>query len=483
MNIAVIVIDTLRYDHIGAHGNDWIKTPNLDRLAAESWVFDRAFAASYPTIPHRTDALTGRYGGPFHTWGPLRFDVPTLPRALAEHGYCTQLIHDTPHLVNGGHNFDWPFHAWTPIRGAEVDRPWIDDSTDLLEDWGKDTVFDFVDEGDMKHSTSLTYVRANRKRKKHEDWNAAKLFIAASEWLNDNRSRDDFFLWVDCFDPHEPWDAPPEFVKLYDHTPGYDGRVDPRAFHVRSAEDIPEAAANRVKAFYAAKVSWVDHWLGRFLNTLDETGLAKNTAVLLTADHGTSLGERGYFHKGYPVREHEGHVPFLVRVPGAGAGRSDIIVQPQDIFATVTAIAGANSPGDLDSHDLLAVSREGREPPRGLAVSGTSTNGWGRDGDRPLFTAFDAEWSLEVALKPENCRLTRLGAVEDVAAEYPDVVERLHADAIGELERRGADPVVMAWLRSGGTRDFPTDCRFFDGWPLPPGYEPYFARLYPGPSR
>ena len=101
MNIILLIIDTLRYDYVGADGNDHVETPNMDGLAERSWVFDRAFAASYPTIPHRTDVMTGRYGTPFNPWMPLRFDAVSLPRVLAESGYCTQLIHDTPHLVNG----------------------------------------------------------------------------------------------------------------------------------------------------------------------------------------------------------------------------------------------------------------------------------------------------------------------------------------------------------------------------------------------
>ena len=123
MNIILCVIDTLRYDYIRACGvNPWMKTPNIDRLAAKSVLYDRVFTASYPTIPHRTDVITGMYAweghGPFHPWMPLRFDVPTLPRLLARAGYATQLIHDTPHLVNGGHAFDWPFAALSFIRGA-----------------------------------------------------------------------------------------------------------------------------------------------------------------------------------------------------------------------------------------------------------------------------------------------------------------------------------------------------------------------------
>ena len=83
---------------------------------------DRAFCASFPTIPYRTDVINWPVRGslPSVAAAATTSDRP-LPSTLAECGYATQLIHDTPHLVNGGHNFDWPFHAWTFIRGAEVD--------------------------------------------------------------------------------------------------------------------------------------------------------------------------------------------------------------------------------------------------------------------------------------------------------------------------------------------------------------------------
>ncbi len=72
MNVIIVVIDTLRYDHVGANGNESISTPNLDRRAAESWCFDRCFVTSFPTIPHRLDVITGRSGSPFHPWAPLQ---------------------------------------------------------------------------------------------------------------------------------------------------------------------------------------------------------------------------------------------------------------------------------------------------------------------------------------------------------------------------------------------------------------------------
>ncbi len=478
MNIVVIVIDTLRYDHIGAHGDPRVKTPNLDRLAGESWVFDHAYAASYPTIPHRTDAMTGRYGGPFHPWLPLRYDLPTLPRALSEIGYATQLIHDTPHLVNGGHNFDWPFHAWTCIRGTEVDRPWITDSLDRPENWKLDPIFDAVGKPPDPECEPFwaTYIRANRKRHTDEDWNAAQLFLAAIEFLADNAGRENFFLWIDCFDPHEPWEAPPDYMRMYDDTEGYDGSIDPRIFTTHHAT-VPEALDKRIRAAYAANVSWVDHWTGELLDAIDRLGLKQRTALLLTSDHGTNLNEWGVYGKTWPVREFEAHVPFFVHVPDAGSGRSDVIVQPQDLFATVMGIAGGKTPPDIESFDVLAAAQQGTTTPRKFALSASSADTWARDPTR-TFSLFDGEWCLLMAPRVDQCRLYRAGSQTDVAAENHQLVERLWKSAVDELARRGAHPALVEWFQSEGTRPFPEACRLWDGPPAPAGYEPYWQRLY-----
>ncbi len=478
MNVIVIVVDTLRYDHIGAHGNDWIHTPNLDRLASESWVFDSAWSGSYPTIPHRTDAMTGAYGAPFHRWLPLRHDRPTLPEAFGQAGWATQLIHDTPHLVNGGHNFDWPFNAWTQIRGAEVDRPWIDDSTQFPSNWVRDPLFDFVQAEPETQNLVPTYCRANRGRECDEDWNAARLFLTAADCLRANASRENLFLWIDCFDPHEPWDVPPEFARMYDDDPHWDGRIDPRSFQLGIRPDAPEKAARRVAAQFAGKCSWVDRWLGVLLETLEDTGMADNTLVLLTADHGTNVGERGHFGKYHPVMEQEAHVPFIVRPPGGETGRSDIIVQPQDIFATIAAQADVPVPAEIESIDVLSAARNGETGPRSVALSGRNPERvWAKPGAW-LYTVIDGDWYLELSARPEDCKLTRMGTLDDVAADNPDVVARLYEAGVEEVSRRGIDPALMAWLRSGGDAEFPEDACFYEGHPGPAGYASYFSRTW-----
>ncbi len=484
MNIVLCIIDTLRYDFIRAHGvNNWIETPNLDKLARKSLMFEDTYAASYPTIPHRTDVITGEYGwpgqGPFHPWMPLRFDVPTLPRLLAKAGYATQLIHDTPHLVNGGHAFDWPFAAWSFVRGAEVDRPWIDgQGLTYLDNWAHDALFDFVDEADLHGGIRrllLTYSRANRGRTSRQDWNAAQLFHGAAEFVRDNADRDNFFLWVDCFDPHEPWDAPPEFVSRYVDDPNFDGRIDPRAFlgTARHAPDgnFPPGVRERQLALYAAKVTWMDHCFGELLDVLEQTGLDERTAIILTADHGTNLGERGGFGKTWIVNEQEAHVPLLISVPQGRTGRCTGIVQPQDIFATILGLAQVELPESCVGYDLLQGSAANRE----VALAGRSVDNWDDNPDEIICTIFDPPWYLNMAANSKACRLFRLGSVENVRDEHPKVARRLRETGLAALAARGADPQLITWLRSEGTALFPALCV---AWPGPPDWHVYWSRVY-----
>jgi len=477
VNIILVVIDTLRYDHVAANGNDRIRTPNLDALAERSWVFERAFASSFPTIPHRTDLITAHNGRPFHAWKPLAFDVVTVPGLLAEAGYCTQLIHDTPHLVNAGHAFDWPFHAWTFIRGAEVDRPRIDaHPLTYLPNWKPDPLFDFVADAripDPPDHTLVTYVRANRHRRREDDWNAARLFRAAAEFLQANAGRENFFLWVDCFDPHEPWDAPPRFVRMYDHTPGYDGSIDPRAFIAPTRPDLPEPARRRIAACYAAKVSWVDHCFGEMLHALERSGLGDNTAVVVTADHGTSLYERGYFGKRWPLHEQEAHVPLIVHVPGGGRGRSDAFVQPADIAATVLGLAGVHPSPEMPGTDLLAQGGSGPAPDRPVAVAGRNAHTWSAQPGSVLFTVFGPDAYLQWTRDPAHSRLFRYGATdpEDRPAEQERNV--LWEAGLAEVSSR-CEADLAAWLEGAG-EDLPAPYR---APATPPGWQQYWNRLY-----
>ena len=122
LNVVLLVADTFRRDHVGCYGCDWIKTPNLDRLAAEGVVFDRAYTGSYPTVPCRKDVMTGRWTFPWTGWSPLEKDLKIIPQVMRTAGYTTQFVLDTPHLIKDGYNFDRGWHGWHWVRGQETDR-------------------------------------------------------------------------------------------------------------------------------------------------------------------------------------------------------------------------------------------------------------------------------------------------------------------------------------------------------------------------
>ena len=102
MNIVLIISDTFRQDHLGCYGNTWIHTPHLDQLASQSTVFDRCYAASFPTVPHRADLLTGKYSFTYLGWRPLSQSEITLAQLLTAAGYSTMGIVDTPFYTRNG---------------------------------------------------------------------------------------------------------------------------------------------------------------------------------------------------------------------------------------------------------------------------------------------------------------------------------------------------------------------------------------------
>jgi len=123
-NVVMIVSDTFRRDHLGAYGNRSIRTPNLDRLAAGSVVFDHHRISSFPTMPARADFLTGRFSFTFMGWEPLPAQLDTLPAMLSRAGYLTMGVVDTPFFIRDGYGYDRGFDDFIWIRGQGDDtRP------------------------------------------------------------------------------------------------------------------------------------------------------------------------------------------------------------------------------------------------------------------------------------------------------------------------------------------------------------------------
>jgi arylsulfatase A-like enzyme len=247
-----------------------------------------------------------------------------------------------------------------------------------------------------------------------------------------------FGLVIDCFDVHEPWDPPDSYLARYARIKrgGY-RPVQPFPTPFGYTRDISKKTLQLTRAMYAAEITFLDAWLGRFLTRLDELGLT-NTWVVVVSDHGVSLGEHGLIGK----QSNELHgellrVPFMIRHPQRiGAGRrSRYFASSHDIAPTLLRAVGAPVPKAMDGADLRPLL-EGRKVKQRRA---TWSGAWGA-----TLMAGDGRWLL-VALN-EGGRIGSLrlydtrrdpGEHRNLARSHPDVVRKLVKAMRANAGRRG----------------------------------------------
>ena len=434
MNFLVIVSDTLRRDHLGCYGNAWIHTPNLDRLAGESVVFDRAYTASFPTVPHRRDLLTGRYTFTYSDWAPLPREEVVLAGVMGKAGYASMMIADTPHILAEGFNYSRGFGGWEWIRGQENDR-WRTSPRDPALPCAPEKLR-------LPEVTVKQYLRNISGRRGEADYFAPQTLARAAEWLEENGREGPFLLYVDTFDPHEPWDPPQWYVDLYD--PGYRGEevIYPR---YAPCDFLTPAELKHVRALYAGEVSMVDRWVGSLLARLDDLGLRESTAVIFTTDHGFYHGEHGLmgkslisgeFYSTVPLYEEVAHIPLLIRLPGQRPGRRQALAQPPDLMPTILDLAGVDIPGTVQGRSLAPVLRAERDHQRGIAVASPSII-HGR-GAMAFTTVTDGEWSL---IYPGAGVAEEGGAESAIVDSIRRIHKRLHPGEGGpELYHLPDDP-------------------------------------------
>jgi arylsulfatase A-like enzyme len=425
MNVVLIIIDSLRKDHVGAYGNGWIQTPNLDALAKESLRFTRAYPESLPTICARRAIHTGirtfpfkdrpseQASAPVYGWLPIPLGQPTLAETLEAAGYQTMLVTDTYHQFRPPMDFSRGFDAYHWIRGQEKDlyKPPLS-----LSD--RDMREQYLVYGEAHKARQ--YLANTRDRETEEDWFAPKVFLRATEFLEGASKREPFFLVVDSYDPHEPWDPPDEYTSLYDDP--YDG-PEPFTSLYGAANYLTERQLRRMRALYAGEVTMMDRWLGRFMDKMEELGLFENTLLVLLSDHGHALGEHGYTGKPhYALWPELTDIPFLIRHPGGkGAGEtSDDYASTHDVAPTVLGFLGIEPERPMDGQDLSVIFDGGKDlEPRPHFTLGYSEFVWARDEGYAMFGRNSGT----------RARLYDLSADpkmdEDVAAAHPDVVRRM----------------------------------------------------------
>ena len=457
MNIIILVSDTYRYDHVAFHSGKEIKTPELDAFAASSVVFDEAHVSSFPTIPHRTDMVTGTYGFPFYPWRPLQPGQVALADHLAGHGYINQLIADCPHLMKNEYNFSRNFHGAYGVRGQEGDIPFTKANHPLPRRMAheKTRLKPMIFGEPLVNLSGWT----NRDWAWEGDRFAAQTALLTERWLEENYKADNFFLWVDFFDVHEPWDPPEYLVDMYD--PDYDGdpMLHPNYGH---ASAYTEAELRNLQAHYMGECTLLSKHMGRVLRKIEDLGLFENSVVVFTADHGMYTGEHDRTGKSnlcdnddrgpWPLYQEITHIPLNIRAPGFEPRRvPKALAQPPDILPTVLDLAGVPEPEGVHGKSLVPLMRGEGEPVREVAFASQALAP-NRAG-APKTTIRDERWTLIIGGKdgtgPELYDLEAdPGKETNVLADNEDVAARLHAAFLDWLLEVGTDVGKIYALRN-----------------------------------
>ncbi|MBN1825267.1 MAG: sulfatase-like hydrolase/transferase [Candidatus Eisenbacteria bacterium] len=372
-NVLLLVVDTLRADRLGSYGYGRETTPSLDRLAAESLRFERAYTTAPWTLPAFGSILTGRYPwehGATNDYLAIRPDLPTLAAAFREGGWATAAF--VSHIYTSSvYGFDAGFDRFEEFRVT------------------RDYRFD-----------------------EEREPRAERVAGEAIRWLRERDESRPFFLLVHIFDPHWTYAAPEPYTTLFD--PDYNGDVDgsfrslSRYFPVDSL--MNDRDLEHVEALYDGEVRYADLWIGRLLDALRETGDWDKTVVVLTGDHGEEFQEHRSFGHSFTFYDEVLRVPLLLRDPGRpGGGTVEHPVSLVDLFPTLLRIAGLPAPEGLDGRPLdeegegrtilAGTTREGRYGR--AALRGENKLVWDREGTRVYDRAADPAERAGRAASPD----------------------------------------------------------------------------------
>lgn len=354
MKTVMVMFDSLNRRYLSPYGATDCLTPNFERLARHTVRFDSCYAGSLPCMPARRELHTGRYNFLHRSWGPMEPFDDSMPQILREHGIHSHLASDHTHYwEDGGANYHTRYSTWEAIRGQEGD-PWKGVVTPM-EDTDPNLVQFTGMRGGLYNQDIInrSYVHTL------DDFPQTKTFTAGIEFIDTNHSSDNWFLQVECFDPHEPFFSSEEFQKLYPGT--YEGGRFDWADYARVTE-TPEQI-QELRRNYKALVSMCDASLGRILDKFDEYDLWKDTLLIVNTDHGYMLGEHDFWAKNYmPFYQEIVHLPLFIWDPVSGRQGQccDALVQTIDLPATILEFFGLPVPTDMGGRSVLPAIRENR---------------------------------------------------------------------------------------------------------------------------
>lgn len=303
-------------------------TPNLDRLANKGTVFKNHWCGSAPCMPARRDILTGRLNFLEKPWGGIEPFDQTLPALLRTKNVFTHMVTDHYlYLHVGGENYWTDFTSSEIIRGQEFDSINMPACNNGIVKQARPEGYN----GIYSQEHNETY----RNYLSEDEYPSPITMTKAARWLEKNANADNFMLWVEGFDPHEPFDVPQKYIDLYESDEdNYDGLPCYWPEYQRNAYTPQETRHLNVR--YKALLTMTDHYIGKILDVLDQHDMWKDTMVIFTTDHGYMLGEHGYMAKNYmPAYNEIFHIPLIVWHPKSRIKNFSGLTQNIDIFPTI----------------------------------------------------------------------------------------------------------------------------------------------------
>ena len=387
MNIILVLVDSLNKNCLKIYNPNTIcRTPELEKFAQKSLVFENHYISSLPCMPARREIFAGRKEFMWRPWGPLEIFDPRMPRIIQSAGYNTGIVTDHYHYWEETSNgYIQGFASSKFIRGHETDF-WKMHDNSAVPKWVKKM-------SEFRASEHMNQYYANVKDFKDEkDFFPAKTFSGATEWLDENARNGDFFLHVESFDVHEPFHVPEPYASMYTDGSSDNFNIWPPYQIYEDLDKFMEQTTPEELAFlesqYMGKTTMVDKWFGVLCEKLDELSLWENTAVIFTTDHGHDLGIRKSFGKQYPHYDSHSNIPLLVwhpEYPGNG-NRVKALTQNVDLFATLIETAGANIPKEnRHSESFLPIIKDPNHSKRDAILYGTYGQG---------VCLSDGEWTL-----------------------------------------------------------------------------------------
>ena len=376
-NVVLVTLDTTRADHLDVYGYPGETSPGLSAFAEEAVTFTAARSTSSWTLPAHASLFTGLLS---HEHG-VRYDAAgslVLEDAIAVAGSADD---HPPYRVRGlGPGFETLAEN---LRGRGYDTAGVVAGPWLMAHFGLDRGFDFYDDAEISSDVGRR---------------AGRVTTAALEWLAERRGDPrPFFLFLNYFDPHTPYHAPPRF---------------------RGSDRSPVAA-------YDEEIRFVDHQLRRLFEALAADGLLEATLVVVTADHGELLGEHGRFGHGASLEEPLLRVPLLVRPPGGTAARqSGLSIQLSDVYALILGLV------DAPDADVVATAREATAAGGGRSFAEVWPIPGAPDSVR-WRTVIEEPFKLVASPEIDYAMLFDLeadpGEERNLAEQHPEVVARLRA--------------------------------------------------------